>query len=185
MWINAIRSMCAVALSVAALTGAEEPPEPRTILPSNDTPDTAMVVCEAVDERDAPNFCRYILTEDEIRLCMEITYHEAGAEPVELQRTVMEVLINRLQSGVWGSTMSEVIFARNHSGDYEFDTIYFIGTQPIPEITKEVVWDVLLNGTAIPDRIMFFRTDHYHKWDGAIDEFQIGNVYFSSSRWYQ
>lgn len=185
MWINAIKNVCVVAFSIAALAGAEAPSEPQTFLPSNESPDALMAVCEAVDEQYAPNYCQYILTEEEIKLCMEITYYEAGAEPVELQRAVMEVLINRLQSGIWGNTITDVIFAKNCSGNYEFDTVKYIGTQVIPERTRQVVWDVLLNGTTIPGRVMFFRTDHYHKWEGAVDEFQIGNVYFSSSRWCQ
>lgn len=185
MWINALKTMCVTALSVVALAGGEEPVEPQIILPSNESPDLIIAACESVDERDSPNYCKYILTEEEIQLCMEITYHEAGAEPKELQRAVMEVLIHRLQSGVWGNTMTDVIFAKSALGNYEFDTVQYIGTQPIPEVTREVVWDVLLNGTTIPERVMFFRTDYYHNWDGAIDEFQIGNVYFSSSRWYQ
>ena len=183
MWISTIKNVCVVALSIAALTGAEEASERQTFLPNNESPDALMTVCEAVDEQDVPNYCRYILTEEEIKLCMEITYHEAGAEPVELQRAVMEVLINRLRSGIWGDTITDVVFAKNCSGNYEFDTVKYIGTQVIPERTQQVVWDVLLNGTTIPEKVMFFRTDYYHNWDGAVDEFQIGNVFFSSSKW--
>ena len=174
--------LCTI-LIYTSLTGAENPYKEIDAKPNNESPDTIMSVCEAVDEREAPNYCKYILTEDEINLCMEITYHEAGAEPVELQKAIMEVLINRLESGVWGSTMTDVIFAKTPQGEYEFDTVYLIGTQPIPNKTRDVVWDVLLNGTSIHPRVMFFRTDHYHMWDGAVNEFRIGNVYFSSSKW--
>ena len=41
----------------------------------------------------------------------------------------------------------------------------------------------VVHGVSIPSNVMFFRTDYYHAWAGAVDEFAIGNVYFSSSRW--
>ena len=51
------------------------------------------------------------LTEEEINLVASIVTLECGYEPYEGQLAVANVILNRLQSGRWGSTVADVIYA--------------------------------------------------------------------------
>lgn len=57
------------------------------------------------------------LTPEEINLIASIVTLECGYEPYEGQLAVANVILNRLDSGIWGSTVSEVIYA-----PYQFST---------------------------------------------------------------
>ncbi|MBO5424855.1 MAG: cell wall hydrolase [Lachnospiraceae bacterium] len=57
------------------------------------------------------------LTPEEINLIASIVTLECGYEPYEGQLAVANVILNRLESGIWGSTVSEVIYA-----PYQFST---------------------------------------------------------------
>ena len=118
------------------------------------------------------------LTDEEYELVCAVVDLEAGGEGEELQRAVTECILNRLDSGIWGKTISEVIYAKN-----QFSVVPYLHKANPSELTKSVVKDVFENGVSIPKRVMFFRTNHYHSNTWAIDEMQIGNVYFSSSKW--
>ena len=59
------------------------------------------------------------LSEEDINLMASIMTLECGGESYEGQLAVANVIINRLQSGVWGSTISDVVYA---SG--QFSTAY-------------------------------------------------------------
>ncbi len=118
----------------------------------------------------------------ELELCAEIVELEAGGESAECRRRVAEVIFNRLASGIWGDSLIDVIYAENDLG-YEFETVHYIGDAEVSEETREIVWDVFQNGVEIPARVMFFRTGTYHAWDGAVNEFEVDGVFFSSSVW--
>ncbi len=118
----------------------------------------------------------------ELELLAEIVELEAGGESAECRRRVTEVVFNRLASGIWGDSLIDVIYAENDLG-YEFDTVHYLGDVEASEETREIVWDVFQNGVEIPARVMFFRTETYHAWPGAVAEFEVDGVFFSSSRW--
>ena len=150
-------------------------------------PENAAVIqlCEGVG-RITP-VPKYNATENELETLVTLAYLEAGGESNEIIRCVVEVVFNRLQSGIWGETLTEVIYAAG-----EFDPAPYIADfttegNPIVEDKldeiRDIVWDIYYNGVSIPERVMFFRTDYYHGFYGAVNEFAIGNVYFSSSRW--
>ena len=121
-------------------------------------------------------YCK--LTDEEYELVCAVVDLEAGGEGEELQRAVTECILNRLDSGIWGETISEVIYAKN-----QFSVVPYLHKANPSELTKSVVKDVFENGVSIPKRVMFFRTNYYHSNTWARDEFQIDNVYFSSSKW--
>lgn len=122
------------------------------------------------------------VSNDDIDLVAKIVYLEAGGEGADLQRAVTEVIYNRVLSGIWGDSVSEVIYATNDYG-WEFSTVPDLYKAEPTDTTYEIVRDVFQKGSTIPLRIMYFRLNHYHQW--AVDEFQIDNVYFSSSPWFQ
>lgn len=49
------------------------------------------------------------LTQEEKELICKITYREAGNQPIEGQRAVMEVILNRLQSDVWPDDIKTIL----------------------------------------------------------------------------
>lgn len=126
-------------------------------------------------------------TADELEQLVILCYLEAGGESDACVRAVAEVVFNRLASGIWGETLTDVIYAPG-----EFEPAHMISSfdeqsDPIVierlEEIRSIIYDIYFNGCRIDADVMFFRTDYYHAWAGAIDEFNIGNVYFSSSRW--
>lgn len=121
-------------------------------------------------------YCK--LTDEEYELVCAVVDLEAGGESEELQRAVTECILNRLDSGIWGKTISEVIYAKN-----QFSVVPYLHKANPSELTKRVVKEVFEDGSTLPKRVMFFRTNFYHSNTWARDEMQIGNVFFSSSKW--
>lgn len=147
-------------------------------------PENAAVIqlCDGVSR--AP---KYSATEDELEQLVTLCYLEAGGESDDIIRCIAEVVFNRLASGIWGETLAEVIYAAGEFDPAPSIAVFTTEGNPIVEDKldeiRDIVWDVYYNGVSIPERVMFFRTDYYHAWEGAVDEFAVGNVYFSSSRW--
>lgn len=150
-------------------------------------PENAAVIqlCEGVG-RITP-VPKYNATEDELEQLVTLCYLEAGGESDAVIRCIAEVVFNRLASGIWGETLTDVIYA---AGEFdpapyiaEFETGGNLIIEDKLDVIRDIVWDVYYSGVSIPERVMFFRTDYYHAWEGAVDEFAVGNVYFSSSRW--
>ena len=150
-------------------------------------PENAAVIqlCEGVG-RITP-VPKYSATEDELEQLVTLCYLEAGGENDAVIRCTAEVVFNRLASGIWGETLTEVIYAAGEFDPAPYIADFETGGNLIIEdkldVIRDIVWDVYYNGVSIPERVKFFRTDYYHAWEGAVDEFAVGNVYFSSSRW--
>ncbi len=124
----------------------------------------------------------YELTAEEYDLVCRVVWLEAGGEGEELQKAITEVILNRVKCGHWGDKIADTIYAWS-AGYWEFSVVPDIPNATPSETTKRIVADVFQNGVTIPERVVAFRKDHYHDWQGAVDEFAIGNVYFSSSSW--
>ena len=127
------------------------------------------------------------VTDDELEMLVILCYLEAGGESDACVKAVAEVVFNRLDNGTWGDTMYDVIHAPGEFEPavnvWEFHSEGNAVVEERLEEIRDIVRGVWQNGVSIPADVMFFRTDYYHTWEGAIDEFAIGNVYFSSSRW--
>lgn len=116
----------------------------------------------------------------ELEELARLAFLEAGSDWIsdDCIRAVVEVVFNQLNYGQWGRTLHEVIYS---SGNYE--PAYAIPYTESTERCREIVRDVYENGISLPSRIMFFRAYYYHQWLGAVPEFEIDGVYFSSSYW--
>ncbi len=130
---------------------------------------------------------KYNATGNELEKLVTLCYLEAGGESDAVIRCIVEVVFNRLASGIWGETLTDVIYATGEFDPAPYIADFETGGNLIIEdkldVIRDIVWDVYYNGVSIPERVMFFRTDYYHAWEGAVDEFAVGNVYFNSSRW--
>ena len=102
---------------------------------------------------------------------------EAGRESEECRAAVTAVICNRLASGIWGPSLSNVLTAD------QFDTVPFAETAEVQESTAEIVSEVWQNGCNVPADVLFFRDTYYHTFSGAINRFALGNMYFSGSVW--
>lgn len=124
-------------------------------------------------------------SEEELELAARIVWLEARGESATCQRCVAEVIFNRLRSGIWGTSLCEVIYAVDQNGYAEFTTACHAwdAETELDQKTLEMVKNVFYNGCRIPKRIMYFHAGRYHSWFGAVDEFYIDNTYFSSSAW--
>ena len=119
-------------------------------------------------------------TEDELEELARLAFLEAGSDWIsdDCIRAVVEVVFNQLNYGQWGNSLHEVIYS---AGNYE--PAYAIPYTESTERCREIVRDVYENGISLPSRVMFFRAYYFHQWTGAVPEFEIDGVYFSSSWW--
>lgn len=181
----------AVALTIAAAAVELRPADNKAVEAAETAEQTPAAPADGVG-REIPTLCEVpaLITTDagytayafEVEIMAEIVELEAGGESAECRRRVAEVILNRLSSGIWGDRLVDVLYA-TQGGWHEFESVYYLGTVVPSEETREIVWDVFQNGVEIPERVMFFRTGHYHAWAGAVDEFELDGVFFSSSVW--
>ena len=124
-------------------------------------------------------------TEEELEELAKLAFLEAGSDWIsdDCIRAVVEVVFNQLNYGAWGDTLHDVIFFVNPDGTRNYSPALDIPYTESTERCREIVKDVYENGIALPSRVMFFRAWHYHEWIGAVPEFEIDGVYFSSSYW--
>lgn len=116
----------------------------------------------------------YNLTESERELLAQLLYHEARGESLDCQKAVVSVVLNRVESGIWGDTLSEVIYAKN-----QFEPVargLLPNTKPLQK-QYEAIDYVLENGATIPEDVLYFRADHYFEWGTAY--MNLDNTYFS------
>ena len=120
----------------------------------------------------------YNAYEYELEYVAKIVWLESCGESAECQRAICEVIFNRLESGLWGDSLTDVIYSEN-----QFETIEYIDTAEPTDDIRAMVYDVFEHGSTIDESVLFFRADYYHQWEGAVDEFFIDSTYFSSSKW--
>lgn len=68
---------------------------------------------EPVEDEGSKNRWNIALTEDEIDLLARIVWLESQGEPVEGQEAVVEVIFNRMASGLFPNTLYDVLSQRN------------------------------------------------------------------------
>ncbi len=115
------------------------------------------------------------VSESDRELIAKLLYHEARGESVECQRAVVSVILNRLQSGKWGDTISEVIYARN-----QFEPVakgLLPNTKPL-QTQYDAIDYVLETGTTLPSWVQYFRASYHFGWKDYVQYKSIDNTYF-------
>lgn len=105
--------------------------------------------------------CAYDITSVEREMLARLVYREANTESIECQQAIVSVVINRWQSGLWGDTLEEVVYAPN-----QFSPASLLYCTTPTETNYEAVDEVIENGITIPEYIFYFRADYHFKWDG-------------------
>ena len=118
---------------------------------------------------------KYNISPVERETLARLVYLEANTESIECQRAVASVVINRWQDGMWGNTITSVIYY-----PYQFSPSGLIHKTTPTETNYAAVDQVLKNGPSLPSHVMYFRSGHgFSKtWDGYAESAQIGDVYF-------
>lgn len=112
-------------------------------------------------------------TDEEVDLIALCTMAEAEGEPELGQRLVIDVILNRCESGAWGSTIHDVVYAPNQFTSMtngRADKCY------VKESIRSLVLQEIVDRT--DPSVLYFRTGHYH--DFGIQLYKIGNHYFST-----
>ena len=115
----------------------------------------------------------YDITSVEREMLARLVYREANTESIECQKAIISVIINRWQSGLWGDTLEEVIYAKN-----QFAPASLLYCTTPTETNYEVVDEIIENGITIPEYIFYFRADYHFKWDGYKAYKKIDNTCF-------
>lgn len=158
---------------------------------NNETEETESLSIEVVEEEldedielfsSIPEGCYKVegrsieyITQQEFDLLLSIVSAEARGEPYEGQVAVVDVILNRVDCEWYPDTLEGVI---KQSGQFES---YWAGHYKTAPITESVVKAVLyaLENKTMPHNVLFFRSNHYHKWGTPYT--QIGGHYFSTS----
>jgi hypothetical protein len=113
------------------------------------------------------------VTSEEREMLARLLYREGNTESTECQRAIVSVIINRWLSGLWGSTLQEVVYAQN-----QFTPASMIPCTTPNEANYEVVDYVLKNGVTIPEYVMYFRLDYHFSWAGYSAYKKLDNTCF-------
>lgn len=131
------------------------------------------------------------VTRDEKLELVKLLYLEAGVQSRECKEMVAAVTINRLNSGKWGNTLHEVIFAEG-----QFDCAYMIPrTEPFVckeapyyEKSQEFInnWkdcyavadQMTTRGMQVPPYVLYFSSGEPFDWEGYQVYTVIDGMYF-------
>jgi hypothetical protein len=112
------------------------------------------------------------LTEQEKWELATLIYLEGGNQSYECQLAIGSVILNRIHSGYWGTTLHEVIYAKN-----QFTPAYLISSTNPTDTQIAVVEELVMNGPTLPYYVLYFRANYYFSW--ANDYCNYNDTYFS------
>ena len=101
----------------------------------------------------------YKITEEERDILAKLVYLEARGESVECQRAVVSVVLNRVNSPYWGTTIEKVVYSKN-----QFTPAKYINKTIANEECYASVDYVLENGCTVPEYVLYFRADYFFSW---------------------
>lgn len=117
----------------------------------------------------------YAFFEEEKALMTTVLWVEAGSNSRELQLACASVMVNQLDSGWYGTTITEVLTRPNAYDGYRLRAR--AEGQDLSSC-REVVEEICQNGSKLPEYIWFFRADHPFGWKGIETYTVIDGVCF-------
>lgn len=116
---------------------------------------------------------KYNISPEDRETLARLVFLEGNAESLDCQKAIASVVINRMHSGYWGSSINSVVYARNQ----------FTPAKRIPYTTPtaanyEAVDYVLMNGVTLPTYVLYFRANHHFAWRGYVPYIAISRTYF-------
>lgn len=101
----------------------------------------------------------YNITSVEREMLARLVYLEANTESLECQIAIISVIINRWQSGIWGDSIEDVVYA-----EHQFSPAKNIKITTPTAQNYEAVDYVLRYGCTLPQYVMYFRANYHHGW---------------------
>ena len=95
---------------------------------------------------------RFAITEDDYQVLLKIVHAEAGGEDIKGRMLVANVILNRLEVGFGGDTVTEVVFAKGQFSPVSNGRIFKVTPD---EVTKEAV-ERVLNGEDYSRGALYF-----------------------------
>lgn len=117
----------------------------------------------------------YAFSEEEKALMTEVLWVEAGSNSRELQLACASVMVNQLESGWYGTTITEVLTRPNAYDGYRLRAR--AQGQNLDDC-RQVVEEICLNGSQLPEYIWFFRAERPFGWEGVETYTVIDGVWF-------
>ena len=117
----------------------------------------------------------YAFTEEEKALMTEVLWVEAGSNSRELQEACASVMVNQLDAGWYGATITEVL---TRSGAYDGYRLLERAEGQNIDDCRRVVEDICQHGSKLPEYVWFFRADHPFGWEGVETYTIIDGVWF-------
>lgn len=118
------------------------------------------------------------LSEDEFNLLCRLVSAEAGPNSWSAGKMVAEVVLNRVDSGVFPNDVASVIY-QNNNGEYQFSPV-LDGNLYSAQITDTVISCVkdAMQNPSCPHSLLYFRSGYYHTGFGT-PYTECGGLYFS------
>lgn len=104
-------------------------------------------------------------TEDEVDILAGLISAEARGESYEGKLAVGTVVMNRVDSGIWGSSIQSVVYAKNQFA------------KPLDRYDDECLnaaIEVLNGHRSFPENVLYFQVKRVDKWRNAIWHCKIG-----------
>ena len=130
---------------------------------------------EPEEEQETCENYKINISSGDIDLIAKLLYLEGRGESEECQKAIVSVIINRLNSGYWGNTYRDVIYAKN-----QFEPVKYISKTTASQKQYEVIEYVMKNGTTLPGYVFYFRANYFFDW--CISYKQIDNTFFSYTK---
>lgn len=111
------------------------------------------------------------VTEDDIALMARVVMSEVGSKVFDCKHAVAQTIVNRVRSGIWGSTVSEVVYWKNQYSTQD-------NGEPNAECHDAVMQ--ALTYEAFPSDMYYFREDHYHTFGNPY--MHLDGTYFSTEK---
>lgn len=123
------------------------------------------------------------MTEDELYLFATIIYTEAGDQKYEGQLAVANVILNRIESKRWGSTLEEVLFAPGQFAGTADHLMERAQKRGIPDSCYKAAKEALAGRNNIGDFLYFRMKDNVDFT--AFDKFYIleDHVFYKRTSW--
>ncbi len=104
-------------------------------------------------DRSNPRYPHINLTLAETRLLAKVVWVEAQGESFEGQQAVAEVVLNRLNSDLYGNTLNNVIYAEN-----QFRSVPFLDDAKPYQTQYEAIERAIYGPYVLPEDVMHFAT---------------------------
>lgn len=114
-----------------------------------------------------------VINEDDRETLARLLFLEGHTEGDECQRAIISVVLNRVEYGMWGDTIDDVIYFKR-----QFSTARKIKRTEATEKEFENIDWIIKNGKTLPDEVLFFRLKSYRGSKNYDTYRKIDRTYF-------